>query len=607
MKITKKVTSIVLALMLVISAFAGLSITAGAAPTESSATLHIYKSEANPGTAGDGTQNTTIENNNLGIDGVTFTAYYQGNLETEVPDEPNKSGQTYTGTTANGGTAEIEIPSANFGLYYVEETDKPSWVDTDSVSFYVYVPMTAANGSTYMYDIYTYPKNTVTDGAALMTKQFDGANVTDALTFTQNAEFSLVDNTGAVDIITGIKITSDGTVHEYSYSGATQKYRGIKVYEYMGKVLATGVPAGTYYFVETENAITSDNTVYGLNTAHADFTITSGQAATPITVAGDSFGTGANVVSAGTINNSETPSNITKVADVDTQTIGENVVWTITPDIPSDIASYQSYVITDTVPKELDIAQSGSVSMTVGGTAYTTVTPTISEPDGDGNKTVTIDFSDHVADLYDNDTSSVKALEIKITTTINNEAVVDTNIENTVRLGFTNAAGTTGNAEDSDTVLTGGVQIQKVDAETDAGLDGAVFKLYKADGTSEITVSEVDAEAGIYEVDPDGTATITSPDSGVITIQGLAYGSYKIEETKAPSGYQLLIEQKDITVSAESDVQVLTGNKIPNVPTPDLPLTGGMGTIIFTVAGLVLIGGAAFFFIRSRKSHKEEA
>ena len=57
-----------------------------------------------------------------------------------------------------------------------------------------------------------------------------------------------------------------------------------------------------------------------------------------------------------------------------------------------------------------------------------------------------------------------------------------------------------------------------------------------------------------------------------------------------------------VTVDADSsDIRM-----IKNVKQPDLPLTGGMGTILFSVAGIALIGGAAFFFIRSRKTRKEE-
>ena len=42
-----------------------------------------------------------------------------------------------------------------------------------------------------------------------------------------------------------------------------------------------------------------------------------------------------------------------------------------------------------------------------------------------------------------------------------------------------------------------------------------------------------------------------------------------------------------------------------NNPGFDLPKTGGYGTWMFTIGGMVLLGAAAFIVIRSRK-HKDE-
>ena len=36
-----------------------------------------------------------------------------------------------------------------------------------------------------------------------------------------------------------------------------------------------------------------------------------------------------------------------------------------------------------------------------------------------------------------------------------------------------------------------------------------------------------------------------------------------------------------------------------------LPLTGGKGTVIFTVGGLILMGAAIFIYIKSNKKEKK--
>ena len=95
----------------------------------------------------------------------------------------------------------------------------------------------------------------------------------------------------------------------------------------------------------------------------------------------------------------------------------------------------------------------------------------------------------------------------------------------------------------------------------------------------------------------------------VITWNKIPYGEYQIVETKAPTyekedgttgSYQLLREPIYITIDANHKAITLTveNNKSGWI----LPATGGIGTMIFTVIGLVLMLAAAFvFFRKSRK------
>ena len=73
-----------------------------------------------------------------------------------------------------------------------------------------------------------------------------------------------------------------------------------------------------------------------------------------------------------------------------------------------------------------------------------------------------------------------------------------------------------------------------------------------------------------------------------------------MEETKAPNGYVPLKNDIAFTVPGEQTGTDTNGRPIydnpainvPNKKTPGIPITGGMGTIIFLVAGLLLMGGA---------------
>ena len=82
----------------------------------------------------------------------------------------------------------------------------------------------------------------------------------------------------------------------------------------------------------------------------------------------------------------------------------------------------------------------------------------------------------------------------------------------------------------------------------------------------------------------------TTGDDGRIRMNGLAYGTYYILETKAPTGYNLLTEPVAVEIDADSHLE----EEIIKVYNTKflLPETGGIGTGIFTVFGVVFIGGA---------------
>lgn len=87
-------------------------------------------------------------------------------------------------------------------------------------------------------------------------------------------------------------------------------------------------------------------------------------------------------------------------------------------------------------------------------------------------------------------------------------------------------------------------------------------------------------------------ATQTTPASGIISFTNLNLGNYTLTETKAPSGYRLNQTPINVTVKDGTTVTI----KVPNASnTAILPNTGGMGTILFTVIGIVLIALALWF------------
>lgn len=107
---------------------------------------------------------------------------------------------------------------------------------------------------------------------------------------------------------------------------------------------------------------------------------------------------------------------------------------------------------------------------------------------------------------------------------------------------------------------------------------------------------------------------LASDDQGRFEITGLAYGTYKLVEFVAPAEYALNTEPVEFTVDENSyttdkvDIkyndtdQSESAKKVPNNKVT-IPQTGGIGTAIFIVAGIALMGGA---FIAMRKNTAEE-
>ena len=148
---------------------------------------------------------------------------------------------------------------------------------------------------------------------------------------------------------------------------------------------------------------------------------------------------------------------------------------------------------------------------------------------------------------------------------------------------------------------------------TNTKLPGAKFKLYSdQSATKEVAVSSL--ANGVYTVDPNGKAVLTTDTDGKITVNGLDSGTYYLKETKAPSGYKLDDTVREITVTPDSKaVDAKNGAPITYKVNGDsnhtmtidnykgsLPSTGGMGIVLMVVAGVLLIAGGMISIMRRR-------
>lgn len=316
--------------------------------------------------------------------------------------------------------------------------------------------------------------------------------------------------------------------------------------------------------------------------------------------------------------------------------VGDEVTFQLTATVP-DMTGFTDYTFKfhDTLSNGLDFKN--IISVKVGETVLEpsteyqsgTYTPTV----GQNGKELTIELND----FFDQYKGKVgQTITVIYTAVLNKDAVVgmDPNT-NEAKVVFSNdpTKDTTGESEpDKVEVHTFDFTIFKYamkDGE-EAGLAGAEFGLYKdVDCTQQINLVKLNDNVWRVATEDDTTKTntIKTPSNGKVQIKGLASGTYYLNEIAAPAGYhkltapitvvitpaydettdELLSYKVDYTYNGETGTDTSnTKNDSPEVKVENkngtiLPDTGGMGTVIFTVAGIALILGVGASFVISRK------
>lgn len=154
------------------------------------------------------------------------------------------------------------------------------------------------------------------------------------------------------------------------------------------------------------------------------------------------------------------------------------------------------------------------------------------------------------------------------------------------------------------TVHDGQITIKKVDgSDKNKSLDGATFVLKNDQGQF---LNFSDPQAVKWTSDQKQATEYTTKDGGLVTIKGLAEGTYHLVETKAPAGYNLMTQATTVVLkegSANSQDTLLSTPTIENNKGAELPSTGSIGTIILYTIGALLALGAGVVLVARRRLH----
>ena len=321
-----------------------------------------------------------------------------------------------------------------------------------------------------------------------------------------------------------------------------------------------------------------------------------------------------------------------------------DVVIPMYPEPSPDKIVYTDFKVGDTMGKGLDFAGIGTVKVYANNSPDSYEAGDLVTP---ANTIYTISARDNGFEIDFNykavktSVSKCTYVHVVYTGTLNEDAFTTDDLGNTAYVGVNTNPYDKGSYEETEVekeVYTYGINVTKVDAEDGVALLGAEFKLY-SDEACKNEIKFVGAN-GTYTraKNQEGeSVTLSTNGLGQINLGGLDVGTYYLKEVKAPDGYQLPSDKDAVTTlvmddttggnpngadgnldsgtatgsMVEENTTATNGNmlsfKLMNTkPGFELPTTGGMGTVLFTAGGLVIMACGAVLVLVTLKKKKAE-
>lgn len=540
------------------------------------------------------------------------TEFTAENLTDKVKGKEVKETSESSGEKKTGKDGKVEFTGLNVGLYLVIETTLPQAVTQKADPFLVSIPMTRIganedetanpNNEVWMYDVTVYPKNSIAQGNVILEKKgVTGSDTAKAVSL-DGVKFTLYR-----------KSDTDGTYT--AVADCTDKVTA------NGQIQFSNLRKGSYYIMETGYADNAD-AGYILDTkAKYAFAIDNeGKVAENTDLTGDDVVKATEGVFAISATDSkltvynykpDVEKTVTKRDGSNTVTdngktvgnheadysVGDKVTYTLTIDVPANIAKLRTFTVTDTTVATQLVHDTGSVTVSAKSKddkEVKDITSAYGTPDikTEGkNSVLTIAFTP--ANL-----ASVAGGQITITYTATvqkNAVVAGGGNVNSAKLQYSRTTDTDKTEdgdnkpyeiEDQSVVYTFSTSLlKKGEGGTYGGkaMQGVKFELYKKVETDEWGTDDTVVIAGkTYAKSSDvvknavelGLATDanetwiliphadalnagrgddagTTDANGKLTYTGLPKGTYRFVETKTLDGYNLLSKPVDAKLTLD--------------------------------------------------------
>lgn len=579
--------------------------------------------------------------------------------------------KTY-GETKTDEKGVVKFDNLEIGLYVVIETYKPASVTQAVKPFLVSIPMTrkgeVKKGEEWLYDVVVYPKNGTTTGNFTLKKYGVIGNDKENATLLAGVKFKLEHLKDGVEFTTPDAAKPENWELIRPKAVGDQPAKDYFVTNGKGQIDVNDLKPGTYRFTEIGYEDGKDNK-YIIN-ENDQYVFVVEQSGTTVTIPANAEHTDDYTVDGNTV------SVYNYVPDVDKKvekngkwqeaadySVGDSINYKIDVTIPENIERLKTFTVTDTPTGLTDKVD--SVVVKDGNTAIANDNNSVYKVKQNDDGFI-VEFVPSAMAAYKG-----KTLTITYTAVLNKDAVTKTEGNpNTVKLNYSKNVKQNEDPEgdkdkkivqDEAVVYTFKIHIDKIaDDAKKTPLEGVEFDLYKqVDHGTAGAITDAEAKAlgldetkGWVRVNNDVDAAgkhvaLKTDNNGVLEVKGLENGTYKLVETKAKDGYNLLKAPVDVTLdiaykttwtetnhyengvwvkhdvtakhekfdskeegtnggtqNGSTDGDGVISTTIINRKGFNLPTTGGFGTLLFSGIGVLLVVAGVGVLLSLKKKNR---